>query len=143
MTSAASESKASATDRDKSQASSEQTVVYETPPSVVVVKSKKKKGKKYSKQLRPLQELEIAVSKGNQRIAKAVHKGLVTWNKNRDLSSKKSRDGAIKDGLKNANKSLREVAVAGVKAQADVLDSVVDMKSTKILTKSAVRLLSG
>jgi hypothetical protein len=92
--------------------------------------------------LRALQELETAGSKGNRRIAKAVHKGLVTWNKNRDRSAKKKRDGAIRDGLTNANKSLRKIITAGAEAHVDVMDSVVGMKSTKTLNKRAIRLFS-
>lgn len=142
MTTKASGPEVSDIAKDTSQASPEQGVVYEDPALVVVEKSKKKKRKKYSKPLRPLQELEEGITKGNQRVAKAVYKGLATWSKNRNRSASKKRDGAIKDGLQNSNKSLRKVLLAGASAQVDVLDSIADMKATRTLTKDATRLFN-
>ena len=93
------------------------------PEREVIVKEKPKK-KRYTRSLRAIQRLEVGVSKSNRRMAEAVVRGLDTWIDATKQSSRKKRDGAIKDGVKNLSKAMRETLVTASEAPADFLDEV-------------------
>jgi hypothetical protein len=61
----------------------------------------KKKKRKYSRGLRELQTGERRLSKAGARLARAVANGMNTYYKEDKKSSRKKRDGAIRDALKN------------------------------------------
>lgn len=78
--------------------------------------NKTKKGRKYSNGAKRVQVLERGVSNGGQRLALAVEIGLTNWNRRRNKSAKKRRDGAVRDALQNATfaagRALREASWA-------------------------------
>jgi hypothetical protein len=60
--------------------------------------------------------LERGVSKASQRITRAVELGVFRWQKKRRRSSKKKRDGALRDAIENglfaAGVALKEASWA-------------------------------
>jgi hypothetical protein len=80
-------------------------------PIVVRVKGGRKK-RKYSRSLKGLQKSMRNSTKGGNRMAKAIMAGLKLYTKRADKSSKKRRDGMIRDLLKNSasgfGKTLRK-----------------------------------
>ncbi|MDI1433112.1 MULTISPECIES: hypothetical protein [Polyangium] len=70
-------------------------------PIVVRVKGSGKK-RKYSRSLKGLQQSLHRSTKGGNRMVKAIAAGLKTYTKRADKSSKKRRDGMIRDILKNS-----------------------------------------
>ena len=78
-------------------------------PVVYVIDYKKGKGKKkrkYSSGLKDVQNFERGASKAAQRLSRAVERGLSIYRKRRDKSSRKKKDGAIRDALENWSKGL-------------------------------------
>jgi hypothetical protein len=47
-------------------------------------------------------QLERGVSKASQRMARAVELGLDNWQRQREKSARKKRDGAVRDALRNS-----------------------------------------
>lgn len=81
----------------------------------------KKKKRKYSKgPMKFAQQAELGVSKGMQRMARAVEEGLGVWRERRDESSRKKRDGALRDALKNYGKAVTKFHKVGAKLPADL-----------------------
>lgn len=113
----------------------QQTTIEHDPLSVIVLDKEKKAKKKYSKSKRDLQELEIGATKANLRLAKAVYRGLQVWEKARDASAEKKRNGALRDALKNGSKSMRKTLKIAAGAPSDLLDAVADLKPAKRLFK--------
>ena len=87
-----------------------------------------KKKKRYTRNLRPIQQLEVGVSKSHLRLAKAVTRGLNEWIDATETSARKRRDGGIKDSLKNSNKAMRKALRTAVQAPADFIDEVCKIK---------------
>lgn len=110
------------------------TIIEQNPGPAIFMEIDKKK-KKYSKSKRDIQEFEIGMTKANLRIAKAVYKGLQTWEKERDSSAEKQRNGALRDALKNSGKSLRKSLRIASGAPSDILDALAELKPTKRLLK--------
>lgn len=76
-------------------------------PVVLKEKSKKKKKKrKYSRKWKDVQKLERSMTKSSRRFSKALLKGTKTYVKRRDKSSRKKKDGAIKDLMKNTTRAF-------------------------------------
>jgi hypothetical protein len=81
----------------------------------------KKKKRKYSKgPMKLAQKAELGVSKGMQRMARAVEEGLGVWRDRRDGSSRKKRDGALRDALKNYGKAVTKFHKVGAKLPEDL-----------------------
>jgi hypothetical protein len=85
-------------------------------------KKKKRKKKKYTRGFKSLQKGEVAVSKGVSRLARAVDEGIWNWRKNRTKSSRKKRDGAIRDALKNYGKAMSKFNRVAAKIPQDITD---------------------
>jgi Family of unknown function (DUF6312) len=108
-----------------------QAVVEESAP--IVVRPKKKK--KYSRNLRTIQELETGLTDSARRIAKAAKDGLDAYIDERDKSAKNRRDGAIRDLLRNQSKGLRKALSVAAEVPADIMDTIADLKVVRRLTK--------
>lgn len=78
----------------------------------------KKPRRKYSKRLKGIQELERGVSKATHRLVGSIDEGLRAWRKSTDKSSRKKKDGAIRDAVTNyakaVSKSLRVASAVPV-----------------------------
>lgn len=106
-------------------------VVDESAP--VILRPKKKK--KYSRNRRTIQELEVGVTDSARRLSKAVKDGLDTYIEERDKSAKKKRDGAIRDLLRNQSKAMRKGLSIAAEAPADFMDAVANLKVIRRMTK--------
>jgi len=100
-----------------------------------IVESEEKKKKKYSSGLsRTVSEVESGVTKSARKLAKAVREGLDDYQERRDESSKKEKDGVLRDFLRNQSKSLRKGLPIAAEAPLEILDAVVDLKVVRRLT---------
>jgi hypothetical protein len=81
---------------------------------------RKKRKKKFSRGFKGMQKGEVAISKGVSRLARAVDEGIWTWRRNRNKSSRKKRDGAIKDAIKNYGKALSKLNRVASKIPEDL-----------------------
>ena len=109
-----------------------QTIPGQSTP--IVVKPKKKK--KYSRNLRTIQELEKGWTDSARRVAKAVKEGFDTYTDDRDKSAKKRRDGAMRDLLRNQSKAVRKTLSIAAEVPADIMDTIADLKVVRRLTRS-------
>ena len=90
------------------------TINVESTPIVVEAEHKKKKKRKYTSSAgKRAHSVERGATSGVRRLAKSLTKGITRWRDRSDTSSRKKRDGAIKDGLKNHTRSMQK-AVDGV-----------------------------
>src|SRR6185503_483168 len=69
-------------------------------PVVIKLKGNKKK-RKYTRGTKDIQRLERGVTKASRRLSRAVASGFATYEKKRNKSSRKKRDGAIRDAIEN------------------------------------------
>jgi hypothetical protein len=74
--------------------------------SSVIYKKRRKKKRRYSSGLKQLQQVERGAIKASGRLARAIDRGLRTYRNREDRSSRKRRDGAIRDGLKNWSRAV-------------------------------------
>lgn len=102
---------------------------------VVNVGGKKKGKRKYSANLRGVQEAQRGVSKALARLTRASASGVKRWRDETEKSSHKKRDGAVRDAMENAGKALgKTLRVA----------SVVPLDVGKVLRRIKLRkLVSG
>jgi hypothetical protein len=82
-------------------------------PIVIKLKKKKKK-KRYSREYKEIQRVERHFTRSSHRAAKAMEKGASSYNKRRDKSARRKRDGAVLDFFSNSgwatSKSFREIS---------------------------------
>lgn len=88
------------------------------------VEEKKKRKPKYSKGVKPLAKMEKGAVKAQRRLASAVVAGLETWEKRRDRSSKKKRNGALRDALQNSAAAMSKSVRVASRATQDFVSSV-------------------
>jgi isopentenyl diphosphate isomerase/L-lactate dehydrogenase-like FMN-dependent dehydrogenase len=89
---------------------------YERPP------------RKYSKRYRRIQEVERSVSKAIHRLVRSAEAGVSEWREQTDRSSRKRRDGAIRDALENFAKATGTTIRAASRTPEDVVRVVRKMK---------------
>jgi hypothetical protein len=77
----------------------------ETAHAVLEVAARKPK-RQYSKHLKGVQQLERGMSKAAHRLVSSVDEGLRMWRKSTDKSSRKKKDGAIRDAVTNYAKAV-------------------------------------
>jgi hypothetical protein len=88
-----------------------------------------KKKRKYSKgPLKLAQKTEVRVSKGLHRVARAVEESVGVWRARRDTSSRKKRDGAVRDALKNYGKALTRFQKVSAKLPQELLGGLPKIK---------------
>lgn len=97
--------------------------------------SKKKSKKKYTADLRVFQEFEVAMTAGTHRLVEAVDKGIRVWEKERDKSGRKKKNGAMRNSFRNLNKSMRRFNEIAVDAPSVFTDHILDMKMIKAIYK--------
>jgi len=74
-------------------------------PIVVKLKGKKKK-RKYSGSLKPMQKGMRTSTKASDKFLNALSAGLTKYRKRQDRSSRKKKDGALKDWVRNTASGL-------------------------------------
>ena len=79
----------------------------DTKPIVLTLKKKKKKRKRrYSKGLGEFQRMERHLTRSTHRLVRATDKGLSSYRKSSLKSSRKKRDGVIRDFIPNSGIAL-------------------------------------
>jgi hypothetical protein len=86
---------------------------------VIEKKKRKKKKRKYTRGLKGIQRLQRGASRSSWRIGDAVADGLKEFRKRNDRSSRKRRDGALRDTFKNMSRAAGEVLRGSGKAPYD------------------------
>lgn len=102
---------------------------------------KKKKKRKYSRGLKEVQRGERDVAKASRRLARAVAEGFTTYYRRDRKSSRKKRDGAIRDAVKNWAKGLGKAARKGSDVPYD-LAKALDTKTVRRNVRSLIRFLA-
>jgi hypothetical protein len=108
------------------------------PPHIEI--RTKKRRRKYSRGLKTTQRIERGVTKSTRRIARAISTGLGTYVERRDKSSRKRRDGAIRDGLKNWSKAVGKTMRKASNAPND-LTRAFDTKAVRRSVKFMARAI--
>jgi hypothetical protein len=73
---------------------------------VVLTTAKKKKKKKYSRGTKPFQELAQGLSDSGFRATNSIARSAKTFSKRSKKSSRKKRDGLVRDSVRNLGPSL-------------------------------------
>ncbi len=73
---------------------------------IVINRKKKKKKRKYSSGLKDIQLMERDITKVTHQAVRSLDDGLVAYQKARNKSAKKKRDGAIVDFVPNMGKGV-------------------------------------
>jgi len=84
------------------------------PPIVVDDDRKGKKNRRYSRGLRTVQDVERGVSRSLETLSEALARTFRDYRKRSSRSSRRKRDGAIRDGIENWTKAMSKgMRVAG------------------------------
>ena len=110
-------------------------------PIVINLKGKKKNKRKYTRGLKDVQRLERGVTKASRRLSRAVASGLATYEKRRDKSSRKKRDGAIKDAIENWTRAYGRAVRKGSDAPYDVARRLNTKRLSRPI-RDAIRLVT-
>lgn len=102
---------------------------------------KKKKKRKYTRGLRDLQISERKLAKASRRVARAVASGVSTYYERDKRSSRKKRDGAIRDALENWAKGLGKTMRRSSSAPYDIAKAF-NTKTIRRNVRTAVRFLA-
>lgn len=108
------------------------------PESVAAAPKKKRK---YSRGMRSVQEFERGASRAAREISKAVAKGLTSYTKRSAASSRKRRDGAVRDMLENVAKGLGRGMKAGSDAPYQLVKAVNSRRFSKQV-RDALRMVA-
>jgi hypothetical protein len=98
----------------------------------IVYRTSKKKGKRrYSSGLKSVQQLGRGVVRASERVSNGLDRGLSSFRSRTNSSSKKKKDGAIIDSVKNFTKGAGKTLRTASRAPNDVVKKV----NTKFITR--------
>ena len=117
-------------------------------PDVKPIVLEYKKGKKssgvegesqprYSKGLKDIQTLEADILSVSQKAAKALSKGIDTYQEEREKSASEKKDGAIEDFVNNSAKAMS----ASIKEASDIPVDIAESMNTSTYRKLLRRSL--
>lgn len=89
----------------------------------IVIRSKKKK-RRSSRGLRTVRNVERGTRRSTKRVSKAVFRGLARFDRLQDKSSRKKRDGAIRDALENWSRAMGKTLRVSSNAPYDFVREV-------------------
>jgi len=114
---------------------------YQEPdgPIIINLKRKKKKRKRYSKGLEEFQQMERHFTRASHRMARAIEKGIGDYRLSSIKSSKKRRDGVIRDFIPNSGIALTHA----LKEIGAVPNDVARALNTKPMRRRLRRQLRG
>lgn len=110
-------------------------------PEVVVITHKKRR-RRYSRGLRGPQRVGRGLTRASHKLARAVTSGMYTFRLRQNRSSRKKRDGAIKDGLKNWARGMGKTMRRSSSVPYDVARAF-DTKSNRRAVRSVVRAVAA
>mgnify|MGYP006893268074 CR=1 FL=1 len=100
--------------------------------------NKKKRGA--TKTSRRAGDVEKRVSKAMSRIAKAADKAMTRYNKRRDDSDTKRKDGALRDMPENLMRSAAKAAAQATPAVGDIMKLAYTKSNRKMMRQNLGRL---
>ena len=99
--------------------------LYLTTPLVVYEYGKKKrKRKKYSRGLKTVQRTEDGLTLAGRRLGDAIESGFRSYRKRRNKSSRRKKDGPLRDILRNSSGGLSQFLSVGSDIPYDVARKV-------------------
>ena len=100
-------------------------------------KDSETKGKpKYSKRLEDIQTMEADLLRVSQKAAKAVSKGIDTYQAEREKSAEEKTDGAIEDFMHNSAKAMSASLKEASDIPVDIADSISSDANRKRLRRT-------
>ena len=108
-------------------------------PFTAPAETRKKKKRKYSRGTRSIQELERGTTRAAREISKAVARGFSVYQRRRDKSSRKRRDGALRDVVENVGKAASKGFKAGSDAPYEFAKAISTRRFSKQV-RDAVRI---
>ncbi|MCB0006545.1 MAG: hypothetical protein KDE04_08815 [Anaerolineales bacterium] len=103
--------------------------------------SKGRKKKKYSKGTGDWQRMERDMSKINKKISRAIAEGAATYDRERNKSASKKKDGAVRDFGRNLAEAISATMDETTSVPRDVAE-MLDNKSSRKLLKRQLKLAS-
>jgi hypothetical protein len=105
-------------------------------PVTVVLPSGPKRGKrKYSKDLRGIQEADRLASRAVHRLARSAEAGVRKWRKETDRSARSRKDGAIRDALDNLAKATGKQLRVASRAPEDLVRAARSLRIRKVVKR--------
>jgi hypothetical protein len=111
------------------------------PPVVVAEPKKKKKKRRFSQGLRTLQDVERGVTVSMRTVSAGVARVLSEYTERSEKSSRKKRDGALRDAIENWTKAMSKGMRVGGKAPYDFVKAVNSEGGSKPL-RDTIKLLT-
>jgi hypothetical protein len=109
-------------------------VVYDRLQAPIVYERKRSKGKrKYSRNVKDPQKLEVDASRAAHRLARAVADGFSEYRSERNKSARRKRDGAIKDAVRNTGRGLSEAIDTAARAPRDLTQRATTKRLSRLL----------
>lgn len=78
----------------------------------------------YSKRFKLAQKSERKMTKATRRLAEAVVAGIETWERERDRSAGKGKDGAMRDSLENYAKAYGKAVRKASRVPEDLVEGL-------------------
>jgi hypothetical protein len=109
----------------------EEEEVVGTPAEVAQPRPKRK----YSRNLRGVQEFERNASRAVHRFTRSLEVGVREWREATDRSARRRRDGAIRDALENYARATGKQLQVMSRAPEDVVRAVRSLKLGKVVRR--------
>ena len=87
---------------------------------------------RYSKKLKATQKAEKRVTSAQHRMADAIVSGIQSWERSREKSAHKKKDGAVKDALENYAKAYAKVVEESSRVPRDLVKGVLALYPKKV-----------
>jgi hypothetical protein len=119
-----------------------QPVVEIAPPTAIQESKKKKKRKRrYTRGLRTIQDVERGVTTSLRTVSAGVARLFSEYSERSEKSSRKKRDGALRDAIDNWTRAMSKGMRVGGKAPHDFIKAVNSEGGSKPMRDTA-RLLT-
>jgi len=110
-------------------------------PIVLNLKKQKKRRRRYSKGLGEIGRMERHLTRATHRMSKGLEEGARYYRKNSQKSSRKKRNGALRDLAPNAGLAVSRAMKESSRVPYD-LSRAVNTKGTRRLLRRQLRLVS-
>jgi hypothetical protein len=110
-------------------------------PVVLAEPKKKKKKRRFSQGLRTIQDVERGVTVSLRTVSAGVARVLSEYTERSEKSSRKKRDGALRDAIENWTKAMSKGMRMGGKAPYDFVKAVNSEGGSKPL-RDTIKLLT-
>jgi len=111
-------------------------IILEYTPKEAKKDSGSKSKAKYSKRLEDVQTMEADILRVSQKAAKALSKGIDTYQTEREKSAEEKTDGAIEDFMHNSAKAMSASLKEASDIPVDIADSISSDANRKRLRRT-------